>query len=179
MLANSPQTFGTDAEGCGLGESADCLWREGRVSVARDGDRAGSLWPSGIGTPSCRRATALLGTCAMEPQVRADRRSGVRPGRTFPRRRVLAQAGRGESGVPPGNANLRSGAASGALGIVGERVSACLGRVFFGLCLCAFRFAHRHFASRRVSAAGWGKPGIHQFKPKENRHCRQRHHSSP
>ena len=41
--------------------------------------------------------------------------------------------------MPPGNANVRTGAASGALVIVGERVCACL-----------------------------GKPGIHQFKPKKS-----------
>ena len=43
--------------------------------------------------------------------------------------------------MPPGNANVRTGAASGALAIVGERVSACLGRRFVG---------------------------IHQFKPKKS-----------
>ena len=42
-----------------------------------------------------------------------------------------------------------------------------LGKKIVWLCLCAFRFVHRRFASRRVSAAGWGKPGIHQFKPKK------------
>ena len=64
--------------------------------------------------------------------------------------------------MPPGNANVRTGAASGALVIVGERVSACLGRRF--VCLCA----HRRFASRRVSATGGGKLGIHQFKPNKS-----------
>ena len=36
------------------------------------------------------------------------------------------------------------------------------------LCLCAFRFVHKRFASRRVSAAGGGEPGIHQFKPNKS-----------
>ena len=57
----------------------------------------------------------------------------------------------------------------------GERLP---GKSFFGLCLCAFRFAHRHFASRRVSAAGWGKPGIHQFKPRTSRSFRTSRSSS-
>ena len=42
------------------------------------------------------------------------------------------------------------------------------GKKIVWLCLCAFRFVHRRFASRRVSAAGWGKPGIHQFKPNKS-----------
>ena len=63
--------------------------------------------------------------------------------------------------MPPGNANVRTGAASGALVIVGEMVSACLGRRLFGS-------ACVRFASRRVSAAGWGKPGIHEFKPNKS-----------